>query len=681
MTEEAAAGAAPRRSFWRHAFGKRMFDDRLDTRSDIGTSEALVIMGRAVRLVAEARGLFVGKFLLQLGMIVPGLYLPWLLRIVVDQAALQRPLGTTEVVFPPFMLPILRLVEGQPPLDVLLTMTTVFAAMLVIFGTRVTGWSSELLAGQDAATQAENQISAGSSEGGGVWGLAEFMTHVRLTQRMANRLRTRLFQRLARLPMAALNDQRTGDSIYRVLYDVPTLPDLIYNLTLVPFFMLLGAAINLYVLQYSYGEVAPELIWVAWATVPAAFLATFPFSGALRRTSQNKRAAGAATTNAMEESMSNVLAVQSLGAGKKERGRFAARSEEAFQRERYTLAVVLVSATVAFGALGLGTLYVTVLVSNRIIDGAMSVGDFASLMVILPSIFIPAGYFGALWIKMQEAIAGARRVYFFLDYPSEADRAGGVQLPRIARGVRLENVSFTYPHAPAETADSPPPPALRDVTLEFEMGELIAIVGPTGSGKTTLAQLIPGLRSPTRGRVRIDGRDVAEIDMASLRRQATYVFQEHFLLSDSIRENLLLANPDASEAQLFAALETAGAAAFVRELPAGLDTVLGRAGDTLSVGQQQRLCIARGLVRDAAILILDEPTASLDPQTENALVASLKSATANRLVIIIAHRLSTIRHADRIVFLDGGEVVEVGTHEQLMTAQAGRYREFVELQT
>ena len=686
MTDEPAAAPAPApaRSVWKDVLGKQAFDDRIDTRPDIRTAEALSTMARSAKVVAAAPGLFTAKALLQLGMVVPGLYLPWLLRIVVDHAVRQEPFGTTEVVFPPFMAPVLHLVQGQPPLGVLLTMTLFFTALLVFFGSRVKPWSSELLQGQDLATQAENQLSAGNSTGGGVWGLLEFMVHVRLTQRLANHLRTRLFRRLAKLPMTALNDQRIGDSIYRVLYDVPTMPSLVYELTLAPFFALLSAVLNLYILQYSYGEVAPELVWIAWLTVPAAFLATYPFSGALRRASQNRRAAGAATTNAMEESLSNVAAVQSLGAGKRERERFATRSAESFRRERYHLAVILVSASVAFSALGVGTIYVTVLVTNRIIDGVMSVGDFAALMAIFPNIVLPAGYFGAYWIKLQDAIAAARRVFFFYDFPSEADRTGGVELPRVSQGVRLEGVSFAYPNTPDATdegAGSAGNLALREVTLDFQVGELVAIVGPTGSGKTTLACLIPALLSPTAGRVLIDGRDAREIRLDDLRRQATYVFQEHVLLSDSIRENLLLGHPQASEAQLFAALETAGCMEFVRELPAGIDTVLGRAGDTLSVGQQQRLCIARGLVRDSSILILDEPTAALDPHTENLLVASLKAAAEHRLVIVIAHRLSTIRHADRIVFLDQGEVREAGNHNALMAKPNGAYREFVELQT
>jgi ABC-type multidrug transport system fused ATPase/permease subunit len=209
----------------------------------------------------------------------------------------------------------------------------------------------------------------------------------------------------------------------------------------------------------------------------------------------------------------------------------------------------------------------------------------------------------------------------------------------------------------------------------------VAIVGPTGAGKTTLAYLVPSLIAPSSGRVLIDGVDAAEIDIESLRQQTSYVFQEHVLLSESIRENLLLANPDATEGEMLAALTTAGSMDFIDNLPDGLDTELGRSGDTLSVGQQQRLSIARGLVRDSKILILDEPTAALDPHTENQLVASLQAAAKDRLVIVIAHRLSTIRNADRIVFLEDGELRDVGSHDELMANPKSAYRDFVELQS
>jgi len=651
--------------------GRNRFDDRVDTQSDVTTVEALGVIGRSIRLIAGAKELFAAKVMLGVVAVLPGLLLPWMAKILIENAILGRPFGTTEVNFPPFMNPILDAVQGRGPLGIAMVLMIVYFAMLVLFGSRSGGTGAGLLQGRDAATQAENQISAGGSRAGGLWGLVEFMVHVRLTQTLCNRLRSRLFDRLTHLPMTILDDQRAGDSVYRVLYDTPMAPDLAYRVTSEPFFMVLGGALNLYILQYSYGDVSPQLVWIAWAAVPIAFITTFPFSGALRRTNQNKRAAGSATTNTMEESMSSIGAVQSLGAGEQEKERFAERSRESFLRERYSIAVIIVAAAVVGGVGGIAAIYVTILISNGIIDGVMSVGDFAVLLGVYYGIASPAGYFGAIWIKLQETIAAARRVFFFADYESEETRGGGRSLATVRQGVRLEGVGFAYPNGHQ---------ALDRVDLDLRVGELVALVGPTGAGKTTLAYMIPALLRPTAGRVLVDGVNADDIDLDSLRRQVTYVFQEHLLLPESIRENLLLANPAASEERMQAALRTAGCMEFIERLPDGIDTVLGRSGDTLSVGQQQRLSIARGLVRDSRILILDEPTAALDPQTENQLVASLHAAARDRLVVVIAHRLSTIRNADRIVFLEGGRIRDVGSHDELMADPESAYREFVELQ-
>lgn len=655
----------------REVVGRNRFDDRIDTQSDVTTAEALGVIGRSIRLIAGAKELFAAKTVFRFVSIFPVLLLPWMGKILIDNAMLGEPFGTTDVAYPPFMDPILNAVEGRDRLGIAMVLMVIYFVMLIVFGSRSGGTNAGLLQGRDAATQAENQISAGGSSSGGLWGLAEFMVHVRLTQTLANRLRSRLFDRLTHLPMTVLDDQRAGDSVYRVLYDSPMAPDLAFRVTLEPFFMLLGALINLYILQYSYGTVAPELVWVAWAAVPIAFFTTFPFSGALRRTNQNKRAAGSATTNAMEESMSSIGAVQSLGAGEQETERFAARSRESFLRERYSIAVIIVAGAVAGAVGGIAAIYVTIIVSDRIIDGLMSVGDFAVLVGVYYQIAIPAGYFGAIWIKLQETVAAARRVFFFADYESEEIRVGGRRLPAVREGVRLEGVGFAYPNGHQ---------ALDGVNLDLRVGELIALVGPTGAGKTTLAYMIPALLRPTSGRVLVDGVNARDIDLDDLRHQVTYVFQEHLLLPESIRENLLLANPQASEERMSAALDTAGCMDFINDLPDGVDTVLGRSGDTLSVGQQQRLSIARGLVRDSRILILDEPTAALDPQTENQLVASLHAAAQHRLVVVIAHRLSTIRNADRIVFLEAGRIRDIGSHDELMADPESAYREFVELQ-
>ena len=658
-------------SVLKEVLGKNQFDDRVDTQPDIRTTEALRLIGRCTKLLAEAKWLFSLKFLLQLGLVFPALLLPWMAKILIDNVILQRPFGETSVAYPPFMNPILNLIDGLDPMGIMLVLTIIYAIMLFTIGSRMGGTGAGLLQGQDAATQAENTVSAGYSAGGGMWGIAEFMVHVRLTQSIANRVRTRLFHRLTHLPMTVLDDQRIGDSVFRVLYDVPEVPDLAYRVTLTPFFMGLGALISLYILQYSYGAVAPELIWIAWFAVPAAFVTTFPFSGALRRTNQNKRAAGSAATNAIEESITQVGAVQSLGASTQVSNRFASFSDQTFLRERYAIAVIIFVASIAGGVFAAAAIYVTILVSDQIIENTMTPGDFAVLLGIYYQISSAAGYYGSIWIKLQETLAAVRRVFFFLDYRSEENRSEGKQLDNIQESVVLEDVSFDYPDGKR---------ALDRINVELPINKLVAIVGPTGAGKTTLAYLIPSLLTPTSGRILIDGIDIRELNVDSLRRHVTYVFQEHVLLSDTVRENLLLANPDATESKLHEALETAGCNEFLEKLPDGIDTVLGRSGDTLSVGQQQRLSIARGLVRDAKILILDEPTAALDPQTEQRLVGALENAAKDRLVIVIAHRLSTIRHADQIIFLEDGRIVESGTEAELMARPDGPYRTFVELQ-
>ena len=647
------------------------FDDRIDTQTEIGSAETVVLVARSLTLLAQAKGLFAAKFLLAFGLVWPGLLLPWIAKIITDNVLLERSLGDTEVRFPPFMAPIVAFIDGMAPMEMMLFFAVMYGFLLLLMGTRAGGTGAEVFQGADAATQSENRISNGESEAGGLWGLAEFMVNVRLTQRLANALRTRLFERLSRLPMTTLDDKRIGDSIYRVLYDTPVVPEICYQVTLVPFFTLLWGGLNLYLIDYSYSHVAPELVWVAWAAFPLAFIITFPASALVRRTNQAKRAAGAATTNAVEETLDNVYAVQSLGGMKRETERFAARSKESFRRERFALAVGILLLVLVLIAMVAAAIYIAIVISDNIIDDVMSPGDFFVLFGMYFGIVETAVAIGSFWIELQDPVAAVRRVFFFLDHPSDDDYAGGAPVGAIDRGFALRGVDFSYPDGRQ---------ALANIDLDLGLGELVAVVGPTGSGKTTLAYLLPAFLRPTRGRVAVDGHDLADVDVNSLREQIAYVFQEQLLLSESIRDNLRLAKPDATDAEIEKALEGAACRDFVRALPDGIDTVLGHSGNTLSVGQQQRLCIARGLIRNTPVLILDEPTAALDPKTENELVQALQASAKGRLVVVVAHRLSTIRHADRIVFLDGGEVRDIGDHDTLMAKADGPYRRFVELQ-
>jgi len=650
------------------------FDDRVDTQPELTTAQTLDLLARSLRFLGTVKGLFLCKVGFAVVSVLPALAVPWFLKIIVDQVILKQPVGSGEASFPPFMMPFINAIQDLSPGHIMLAVTALFVSMMVLFGMRAAAAEQVEIAGNpqgyDDATQSEQALSAGGSKANGLWGLIELLLTIRMTQRLANGLRTQLMGRLTHLEMTTLDDQRIGDSIYRVMYDAPLLPEICYRLTIAPTVIILSTGLYVYLMQYSYGEIAPELVWIAAGIIPLILLITLPLSGIARRIHQASRAAGSATTNSMEESVDNIGAVQSLGGAEKEAERFQARSEESYRRHRHTVILAAVVKIMAYTCATAAMALAFILITDEVVAGRLSPGDYAVLWGIFLALGLSARAIGLYWIELQRNVAAVRRVFFFIDHTSEVDRETRPLSPLI-KAVKLDDVSFSYPDGRA---------ALDHVNLDLPLGELVAIVGPTGAGKTTLAYLLPGYIRPTQGEIRFDEQDLAEVDVSDIRNQVTFVFQEHMLLSGSIRENLLLANPDATEEEMLEACRIAGAMEFIESLPDGIGTTIGKAGDTLSVGQKQRLSIARGLVRQTPIIVLDEPTAALDPQTENALMAALQQVTEGRLVIVIAHRLSTIRKADRIVFLERGQVVDIGDHESLMADPAGRYRRFVELQ-
>ena len=647
------------------------FDDRIDTRADLNLSAIFILLSRALALLLNVRSLFVTKVVFASISLLPALAVPWFLKIVVDQVILKQPFNTNEVPFPPFMMPLVISLQNLSPTDIMLSVTGLCIFLLIFFGLRTDGQHAFMPEGFDSATQSEQLLSSGSSNTSGVWGFIELLLTVRLTQRLANGLRTRLMGRLSHLNMTTLDDQRIGDSLYRVMYDAPMLPEICFKLTIEPVLALLAATLSIYLLGYSYGKVTPELIWIAAAIIPLIILFTGPTSGLVRNAQQKSRAAGATTTNQMEESIENIFAVQSLGGMGREAEKFKDKSADSFRYYRRTILLDNLVLVVSYITIALAGGLAFSLITEKVIEGTLTPGDYAVTFGIFMTLGYTARYVGMYWIELQRNIAAVRRVFFFIDYDTETDK-GNQQLDMIENVVSIENVNFLYPDGRQ---------ALFDVNLELRMGELVAIVGPTGAGKTSLAYLLPRYLKPSEGKVTFDGQDIAGAEVKGLRDMVTYVFQEHMLLSDSIRENLLLANPSASEQQMLEACEISGSMEFISQLPDGLNTIIGKSGDTLSVGQKQRLSIARGIIRNTPILILDEPTGSLDTQTENLLVNSLQSIAEDKLVVVIAHRLSTIRSADKIVFLDNGKIMDIGTHESLMQSANSAYRKFVELQS
>ena len=659
------------------------YDDRLDVDTNLSGRDVLGVLRRSLAYIKPAWRLFALKFVLMTVSFVPIVVAPLALKILSDHVLLQNSLAEATIAFPPFFQPFVDATMHLSPNGLLLATMALLLALLLLFGAgsgAAQPTTAFLAQGEDTATQSENMISAGWSMAGGVWGLADLLCNIRLVQRVTNGLRTRLFGRLTRLPMTVLDDQRIGDGIYRTMYDAPSIQGVCFDLTLMPVISLLGAAASVYVVNYSFGDKVPELVWLAMAILPLTLLFTVPLAGTARRTSQASRGAGSATTNRIEENMANVAAVQSHNADVREREAFGKASRESYRRFRHVVVVNIgIDLLSGLALLSVGV-WAFLLVTDQIVAGDLLPGDFLLALGLFFAVAGASSTLGRLWVDFQGNAAGVRRVFFYLDLPTEdAAPLATRTAPKQVDSVAFEGVGLTYPDGRE---------ALRDVSFRAAAGELIAIAGPTGAGKTSLAYMIPGFLAPTVGRVLIGGVDTRDWPVGDLRDAASYVFQEHLLLSGTVYDNLRLGRPNASREEVQRAARLSGAHEFIAALPQGYETVLGRAGEALSVGEKQRLSIARGLLRDTPVLILDEPTAAVDPETEQALVAALTGQARedagirrpHRIVFVIAHRLSTIARADRILFMRDGCIVEQGSHAELMARDGGEYRNFVDLQ-
>ncbi len=642
-----------------------------------GTASAFSVVIRALGYVAPFKRDFAIKAGLLTASLLPQLLLPWPIKIVTDHVLGDVAIGQEARPYPFFVAPFVHALAHSDKIVILIASIVVELVLLLVIGAFGTSGferaltQAELGAGQDTATQTENQANFGFSYVGGLLGLFEFRWTMRLSQMINHHYRSRLYERVQSLPMTTFDDERIGDAVYRVMYDTPAITLVCLRVLLTPITSPLNVLLTVAVLASVYGITSPVAL-LATLFLPMVLLITWPFAGLVRRSASHSRSAGSVAASTLEEGMSNITAVQSLGGERREHGRFDRDSAASFKAYRRYMAFVLltIGVGIVLGAVLVGRVFLYV--GDEIVDGRLSVGDFSVLLPYFGSIAYSSYDMGALWFNVQENAAGLHRVFWLMDLPSEQDPPHAVALPRARDSVALEHVSFAY---------DPEHPVLSDVTFEARRGQLTALVGPAGAGKTTIAYMVPRYLRPDSGRVLIDGHDITSVACASLRSQVAFVFQETTLFDTTVAENLRLGNPGASDEQLVRAATTAGIYDFIRSLPQGFDTRLGRAGGKLSVGQKQRLSIARALVCDAPIMIFDEPTSALDPETEARVVEALEAASRERIVLVIAHRLSTVRGAGQILFVQDGRIVERGTHRALMAQPDGAYRQFVQLQT
>jgi ABC-type multidrug transport system, ATPase and permease components len=479
-------------------------------------------------------------------------------------------------------------------------------------------------------------------------------------------LRRALFSHLLSLSPRFFGNHRTGDLTSRLTSDVGTV-QAVTSTALAQLasqgFTLIGSVLLLV-------QTSPRLSLLTLAIIPLVIGTAVTIGRRIRRVSREVQDAVAAANGQAEEAISGVRVVQSFTAEGLEEERYGqgvlASFRAALRRARLQALMTGVMSFLTFGALAL----VLWFGGRQVMSGALTPGNLVTFLFYALQVGGTVAALTGVFNQFQEALGASSRIFELLDERSDLPGPAAPRpLSRAEGRVRFVDVGFTYAGAPA----------LQDITFDVPAGQVVALVGPSGAGKTTLVNLIPRFWDVTAGRVEVDGHDVRAYALADLRRQVGLVPQETLLFSGTVAENILYGRPGASQAEVEAAAHAAHAHEFICELEGGYGAVVGERGVKLSGGQRQRVAIARAILKDPRILILDEATSALDNESEALVQAALERLMVGRTTFVVAHRLSTIRSADRILVMDAGRVVADGTHEGLMAA-GGLYRELYELQ-
>lgn len=494
-------------------------------------------------------------------------------------------------------------------------------------------------------------VAAAIADGLAIWS-AEYVG-----QHLLYELRKALFEHLQTLSMAFYDRQRLGELMSRVSNDTNVLQrNLGANLAWIVSSPV-TVAYGVYLMLRFSAILTLGLVFI----LPLVIALTVVLGRRIRTLSRRTQERLGDLTTALHEALAGVRIINIFGIANVMAKRFDAENRAVMNTEMKAACTRALNAPLVGTAAGLAMIFVLLLGGHEIAHGRMTGGDLMAFVLLVQLVSSAVNRLSRLNLSLQQAGAAARRHRELLEIDERLPVAASpVRLPHLDGHIVFEQVSFSYGGRS---------PALRAIDLEIRPGETVAFAGPSGAGKTTIANLIPRLYDPTEGRVLIDGVDVRDLDPAELRRHMSLVPQETLLFGGTVRENILYGRLDATEEEVIAAARAANAHEFIMELPEGYDTPVGERGAQLSGGQRQRIAIARAVLRDPRIMILDEATSSLDNESETAIHRALQTVRRGRTAIIIAHRLSTIRDADRIIVLDAGRIVESGSHDQLMAAE------------
>ncbi len=475
-------------------------------------------------------------------------------------------------------------------------------------------------------------------------------------------VREELFLQLMGLPAGYHDANTSGRLMSRVINDVNLMASAVAGVLKDLFQQGLTFVAMMGIIFYQNWKLAA----VSLVVVPMSFYTVTQMGRRLRGLATRGQEKIGDMASALQEALTGIRVVKTFGREEAEGARFQ-HSNRAYLRA--TMKGVQVSSLVSSHMEVIGVLGVAMIIwygGYLVIDGEMTPGAFFSFLAAMFMAYTPIRRLAGANNTIQQALSAAERVFGVLDLENERDRDRGLrELSPITRSLEFRGVTFQY--------DGTEQPALRDINLSMSAGEVVALVGSSGSGKTTLANLVPRFYEPTRGMILLDGHNTREGTLKSLRRQIGIVSQDTVLFDETVRNNIAYGKLDAAEHELVEAAQAAYAHDFIQRLPDGYDTVIGENGVKLSGGERQRLAIARAILRDPPILILDEATSSLDSESERIVQLALSNLMRNRTTLVIAHRLSTVQNADRIIVLDRGGIVETGSHEELLR-NGGRYQ-------
>jgi subfamily B ATP-binding cassette protein MsbA len=641
----------------------RVHDLYANEHASLNFREAFRLLIKSWVFFAPHRRLVILKSIIATTALMLFLLAPWPMKIIIDNVIDAHPLtGISARILTP--------IAGTNRVTLLIVVVLFLLVSVILTG--MSGDDPHPVdtdvgsGGLDQAGTTAKDANNGWSLWTGVLGLIETYVTLDLTQRVNQDLRTAIYSRFLRSPLGLYGDQKIGDAVFRVMHDSAGVGDVFYRGILAPIMSITMFICALIVLTAQFSN-EPFIPLICAAVLPVIAIGSTLFSRIFRDQAQRMREQGSNVMAVFEERLANVHLIKAYGTEARETRVVDTASWGSFSATLKMIAFIMVLIVILAPLVGFIVISVIYHLMSEVIANRITLGDVILIASYGFMMGRPMGELGATWAFLQGPISGLRRVFSVLDRLDERQARGGDVAVETIRDVEFRKVAIGYDDAI---------PVVRDISFELRTGELAAFAGPSGTGKTTIICSIPRFLEPCAGDILINGIDARTLSLDALRNRVGFVFQQEALFSRSIADNIRYGAPDASEAEMREAAGIAGAAEFVESLPEKYATMLGRRGARLSVGQKQRIAIARALIRKPDILVLDEPTAPLDPGSEAALMRTLRDISRERIVLIVAHRANTLALCDRILFVRDGTMVATGSDNELRRTCAP-YREYL----